>query len=65
MRILLALVMALLVNSAFSCDSKLLDHNFRRLATSETVNYVKHTPVKCCLSSILRANAVILHSMRD
>lgn len=38
MRILLALVMALLANSAFSYNSKLLDHNFRRLATSETVN---------------------------
>lgn len=38
MRILLALVMALLANTAFSCNSKLLDYNFRRLATSETVN---------------------------
>ncbi len=38
MRILLALIMILLVNPAFACNSTLLDHNFRKLAAPETVN---------------------------
>ncbi len=38
MRILLALIIILLVNPAFACNSTLLDHNFRKLAAPETVN---------------------------
>ncbi len=38
MRIFLALIMFFLINPAFGCNNTLLDHNFRRLATSETVN---------------------------
>lgn len=38
MRILLALIMILLTNPAFSCNSTLLDQNFRKLAGSEMVN---------------------------
>ena len=38
MRILLALFIFFLINPAFGCNNKLLDHNFRRLAASETVN---------------------------
>lgn len=38
MRIFLALFIFFLINPAFGCNNKLLDHNFRRLAASETVN---------------------------
>jgi len=38
MRIFLALIMFFLINPTFGCNNTLLDHNFRRLATSETVN---------------------------
>lgn len=38
MRILLVLIMIFLANPAFSCNSALLDQNFRKLAGSEMVN---------------------------
>ncbi|SNX59218.1 glutathione peroxidase [Nitrosomonas ureae] len=38
MRILLALIMFSLVNSALACNNALLDQNFRKLAASEMVN---------------------------
>jgi len=38
MRILLALIMFSLVNSALACNNVLLDQNFRKLAASEMVN---------------------------
>ncbi|MBY0498978.1 MAG: glutathione peroxidase [Nitrosomonas sp.] len=38
MRILLALILFSLVNSALACNSALLDQNFRKLAASEMVN---------------------------
>jgi len=38
MRIFLGLFIFFLINSAFGCNNTLLDHNFRRLAASETVN---------------------------
>ncbi|MBY0474920.1 MAG: glutathione peroxidase [Nitrosomonas sp.] len=38
MRILLVLIMIFLTNPAFSCNSTLLDQNFRQLAGSEIVN---------------------------
>lgn len=38
MRIVVILVMAILTNPAFGCDSNLLDQNFRKLATPDRVN---------------------------
>lgn len=38
MRISLFLIMILLINSAFACNSTLLDQNFRTLAGTDTVN---------------------------
>lgn len=38
MRIFLTLIMFFLINPVFGCNNTLLDHNFRRLAASETVN---------------------------
>ena len=38
MRIFLVLITAFLINPAFSCNSTLVDQNFRRLATPDTVN---------------------------
>lgn len=38
MRIVVILVMAILANPAFGCNSNLLDQNFRKLATPDRVN---------------------------
>ncbi len=38
MRILLMMIITLLANPAFACNSPLLDQNFRKLAATETVN---------------------------
>lgn len=49
MRIFLALIIVLLASPAFACNSPLLDQNFRKLATSETVNLCQTYPGKVLL----------------
>ena len=52
MRVFFTLIATLLSFPALSCNSSLLDQNFRRLASSDTVNLCQEFSGKVLLSKV-------------